>query len=182
MSKWIDSVPALAFLGAIIWRDIYFGTIVLIVSLFALVAWYGVVEQRLHKMHFGTAMVALVLGGLTLSVNDPLFIKFKPTAVYLVFALILAGSHYLGETVVMQRLGKSLIELPERLWRRINLAWAGFFLLCAGLNIAFALTLSDEMWALVKTFGFTGLMFVFLLLHLPFVSEHLPDDTARESS
>ncbi len=178
MSKWIDSFPALAFLGAILWRDIYFGTIVLIVSLFALVAWYAVIERRLHRMHFGTAVVALVLGGLTLSVNDPLFIKFKPTAVYLIFALVLAGSHFIGETVIMQRLGKSVIELPSPIWRRINFAWALFFVFCAGLNVVLAMALSDEMWALVKTFGFTALMLVFMFAHLPFVSDYLPKESS----
>lgn len=176
MHKWIDSVPALAFLAAVIWRDIYFATIVLIASLFALVAWYGLREKRLHKMHFGTAVAALVLGGITLLVKDPLFIKFKPTAVYLAFALILLGSHWLGDNVIMQRLGNSVLQLPEPLWRKINLAWAGFFLFCAALNVVLALQLSDETWALVKTFGFTGLMFLFMMAHLPFVSEHLPKE------
>ena len=176
MHKWIDSIPALAFLGAVIWRDIYVGTLVLIASLFALVLYYGITEKRLHKMHFGTAMVALVLGGVTLAVRDPLFIKFKPTAVYLAFAVILVGSQFIGDKVIMQRLGQSVIELPQTLWRKLNLAWALFFVFCAALNIALALTLSDETWALVKTFGFTALMFLFMLAHLPFVSDYLPKE------
>ncbi len=179
MHKWIDSVPALVFLGAVIFRDIYFATGVLIIALFALVGWYGVVERRLHKLHLGTAVVALVLGGLTLAVHDPMFIKFKPTAIYLIFALILGGSQFIGSTVIMQRLGQSVIELPAALWRRINIAWALFFVGCAGLNIILALKLSDEMWVLVKTFGFTGLMFVFMLAHLPFVSAYLPKEETR---
>ncbi|MGJ8670684.1 MAG: inner membrane-spanning protein YciB [Oceanococcus sp.] len=176
MHKWIDSLPALAFLGAVIWRDIYFGTLVLIVSLFALVLYYAIREKRLHKMHFGTAMIALVLGGITLAVKDPMFIKFKPTAVYAVFAILLAGSHFVGDKVIMQRLGHSVLELPDALWRKVNVAWALFFIFCAGLNVVLALNLSDETWALVKTFGFTGLMFVFMLAHLPFVSDYLPKE------
>ena len=176
MHKWIDSIPALAFLGAVIWRDIYFATMVLIVSLFALVAYYAIVQKRVHKMHLGTAVIALVLGGITLWVRDPMFIKFKPTAVYLVFSCLLAGSHFFGEKVIMQRLGQGTLTLPDALWRKINVAWALFFAFCAGLNVVLALSLSDETWALVKTFGFTGMMFLFMLAHLPFVSEHLPKE------
>lgn len=176
MHKWIDSVPALAFLAAVIWGDIYLATIVLMISLFVLVAWYGLREKRLHRMHFGTAMATLVLGGITLVIKDPMYIKFKPTAVYLAFALILLGSHWLGQTVVMQKLGQSMLEIPEVLWRRINMAWVGFFMFCAALNVILAFQLSDETWALVKTFGFTGLMFLFMLAHIPFVSEYLPED------
>lgn len=178
MHKWIDSLPALAFLGAVIWRDIYFATVVLIVALFALVGWYALREKRLHKLHFGTAMVALVLGGITLLVQDPLFIKFKPTAVYLAFALTLLGSHFIGQTVIMQRLGQAMLPLPPALWRRVNLAWVLFFVGCAALNVVFALSLSDQHWALVKTFGFTGLMFLFMLAHLPFVAPYLPKESS----
>lgn len=176
MQKWIDSIPALAFLGAVIWRDIYVATVVLIVALFALVLWYALVHKRLHRMHLGTAVVALVLGGITLGLKDPVFIKFKPTAVYLAFALVIGGSQFIGRTVMMQRLGSSVAELPEPLWRRINIAWAVFFVFCAGLNVVLALSLNDEMWALVKTFGFTALMFLFVLAHLPFVHHHLPKE------
>ncbi len=176
MHKWIDSIPALAFLGAVIWRDIYVATVVLIIALFALVLWYAIVQKRLHRMHLGTAIVALVLGAITLGLKDPLFIKFKPTAVYLAFAVIIGASHFVGKTVVMQRLGSSVVELPEPLWRRINIAWALFFVACAALNVVLVLSLSDEMWALVKTFGFTALMFLFVLAHLPFVHQHLPDE------
>lgn len=177
MNKWIDSAPAVVFLGAVIWRDIYFATVVLIVALFGLVGYYLLTERRLHKMHFATAMIALVLGVLTLSIHDPLFIKFKPTAVYLVFALLLGGSHWFGEQVLMHRMGSHVIELPEALWRKINIAWSLFFVFCAGLNIVLAMQLSDEAWALVKTFGFTGLMFAFMLAHLPFVSDYLPKES-----
>ncbi len=176
MHKWIDMVPALAFLGAVIWRDIYVATVVLIVALFALVLWYAIVEKRLHRMHLGTAIIALVLGGITLGLKDPVFIKFKPTAVYLAFAAVIGGSQLIGKTVVMQRLGSSVVELPEPLWRKINIAWTLFFAFCAGLNVVLAMSLSDEMWALVKTFGFTALMFLFVLAHLPFVHEYLPKE------
>ena len=177
MHKWIDSLPALAFLAAVILRDIYTATVVLIVSLFALVAWYWFSEKRIHRLHLGTATLGLVLGGLTLAIQEPMFIKFKPTAVYLVFASILAASHFFANGVIMKRLGGTMLELPEPLWRRINMAWAVFFVICAGINVVLALTLSDEAWALVRTFGFTGLMFLFLLAHLPFVSPYLPEES-----
>ncbi len=169
-------IPALLFVGAVFLTNIYTATAILIVALFGLVAFYAVVEKRLHKMHFGTAVAALVLGGLTLAVRDPLFIKYKPTVIYAVFALIITTSHFIGERVVMQRLGHKTLQMPEELWRRINMAWALFFAGCAGLNAVLAVSLSDEHWALVKTFGFTGLMFVFLLAHIPFVHRYLPED------
>src|SRR3546814_12969915 len=79
-------------------------TELLIVGMFALVAWYWFREHRLHKAHFITALVALVLGGLTIYVHDARFIKFKPTVVYAVFSLALLGSHLIGDRVLLARL------------------------------------------------------------------------------
>src|SRR3546814_4541197 len=73
MNALIDFLPALLFLGTYAAYGIYTATAVLIVGMFALVAWYWFREHRLHKAHFITALVALVLGGLTIYVHDARF-------------------------------------------------------------------------------------------------------------
>jgi intracellular septation protein len=169
----LDLVPALAFFGAYMLTNIYTATIALIVSLFLVVVVYWFWEKRLHKAHFVTAMVALVLGGLTLAVHDPNFIKYKPTAVYAVFSLALLASHVFGERVLLARLPQKSIRLPEPVWRRVNFAWALFFAFCAVLNLYVASEFTEATWVKFKTFGFTALMFVFLLAHAPFISRYL---------
>jgi len=172
----LDMLPALAFLGAYYLADIYTATIALIVSLFLLVAIYWFWEKRLHKAHFITAMVALVLGGITLAVHDPAFIKYKPTVVYAVFALALLGSHLIGDRVLLARLPQKSIQLPQPVWRKVNFAWALFFAFCAVLNLYVAANFSEATWVKFKTFGFTALMFVFLLAHAPFLSRYLQQE------
>lgn len=176
MNAVLDLAPALLFLAAYVVADIYTATIVLMVSLFALVAIYWIRERRLHKTHFITAVVAGIMGGLTLYIHDPVFIMFKPSAVYAIFALALLGSHYIGEKVLLARLPQKAIQLPDALWRKVNFAWAMFFLFCAILNIYVAQHYSEATWVKFKTFGFTGLMFVFLLAHAPFLKDHLPKE------
>ncbi|WP_028079048.1 septation protein A [Solimonas soli] len=176
MNALIDFLPALLFLGAYAAYGIYAATAVLIVAMFALVAWYWFREKRLHKAHFVTALVALVLGGLTLYVHDASFIKFKPTAVYAVFALVLLGSHVIGDKVLLARLPQKTIELPDAVWRKVNFAWAVFFAFCAVLNLYVAYNFSEAAWVKFKTFGFTALMFVFLVGHAPFLKRYLPQE------
>lgn len=175
MNALIDFLPALLFLGAYAAYGIYVATAVLIVAMFALVAWYWFREHRLHKAHFVTALVALVLGGLTLYVHDARFIKFKPTVVYAVFSLALLGSHVIGDRVLLARLPQKSIELPDAVWRKVNFAWAIFFLGCAVLNLYVAWHYSEAAWVKFKTFGFTTLMFVFLIAHVPFLKRYLPE-------
>lgn len=173
----IDLAPALAFFGAYLYADIYTATVALMVSLFAVVAIYWFWEKRLHKSHFITALVALVLGGLTLAVQDPDFIKYKPTAVYAVFSAVLLGSHLVGDRVLLARLPQKSIQLPDPVWRRVNFAWALFFAFCAVLNVYVAGNYSEATWVKFKTFGFTLLMFGFLLAHIPFVGRYLQQES-----
>jgi len=121
-------------------------------------------------------VLATVLGGLTLAIHDPVFIKFKPSGVYGVFALALLGSHFIGQRVLLARIPQKTFTFPEPVWRKVNLAWALFFLGCAALNWYVADHYDEATWVKFKTFGFTALMFVFLLAHAPFLSRYLPQE------
>lgn len=176
MNKILDLAPAVLFLGVYAAYGIYAATAALIIAMFALVAWYWFSEKRLHKAHFITALVALVLGGLTIYVHDASFIKLKPTVVYAVFALALLGSHFIGDKVLLARLPQNAISLPDAVWRKVNFAWALFFIGCAVLNLYVAFNFSEAVWVKFKVFGFTVLMFVFLLAHAPFLKRYLPQE------
>lgn len=176
MKNLMDWLPALAFVAAYLVYDIYVATAVLIVTLFAAVAVHRLRTGEWHKTNAVAAVIALVLGGLTLWIRDPMFIKLKPTAVYAIFSLVLIGSHFIGNKPLMARIPPSMIDLPDWLWGRINTAWAVFFLLCAVVNVPIALYLSESTWVMIKTFGYTGASFVFLLAHLPFIAPYLPKE------
>ena len=175
MKQILDLFPAIAFFAAYFLSDIYTATAILIGSLFAVVIGYYLLERKIHKTHLITAIVAGVLGGLTIYIHDPRFILFKPSAVYAIFAVALLLSHVIGKTVLMQRIPQKMVELPEALWRRVNLAWAVFFIFLAVLNLYVALNFSEATWVKFKTFGFTAIMFVFLIAHSPFISPYMRD-------
>lgn len=172
----LDFAPALLFFGAYYFFGIYVATATLIVSLFLLVAAYWLLERRVHKAHLITAVVAGVLGGITIAVQDPVFILYKPSVVYAIFALALLGSQLFGDKVLLARIPQKAITLPDPVWRKVNLAWAAFFGFCAMLNLWVAFSFDEATWVKFKTFGFTLLMFLFLLAHAPFLSKYLPQE------
>lgn len=176
MNLLLNYGPALLFLGAYFAGGIYLATQVLIGSLIGVVILHWFWKREIHKMHLGVAVIATILGGLTLYLRDPNFIKYKPSAVYAAFALALLGSHFIGTKVLMARIPQQAINLPDPLWRKINFAWAIFFLGCALLNLYVAHQFSETIWIQFKTFGFPVLMFGFMLAHLPFVSPYLPKE------
>jgi len=178
MNTLLDLAPALLFFGAYASLGLYPATAVLIAALFALVAVYWFKDHRLHKMHLLTALVAAVFGGLTLYLRDPTFIKLKPTVVYGLIAVILLVSQLFGRKVLLARIPQNAIELPEAVWRRVNLAWVLFFTFCAALNLYIAYRFSERVWVEFNVFGFTALTLLFLLAHAPFLSRYLPRDDA----
>lgn len=178
MNALLDFTPALLFFGAYASLGIYPATAVLIAAMFLLVGIYWLKDHKLHKMHLTTAVVAAVFGGLTLYLRDPTFIKLKPTAAYGLIALVLLIGQLFGKKVLLARIPQNAIELPDAVWRRVNLAWVLFFSFCALLNLYIAYSFSERVWVEFNVFGFTVLTLVFLLAHAPFLSRYLPrDDT-----
>ncbi len=173
MKTLLDLLPALAFFAAYYLGGIYAATIALVVALAITVIGFKLRDGSWHKAHLIALVASAVLGGITLALHDPTFIKLKPSIVYGVFAVALFGSHFIGERVLLQRLPQKVLVMPDALWKRVNIAWVLFFVFCAGLNYYVAHHFDEAIWVKLKVFGFSGLMIVFMLAHLPFVSRYI---------
>ena len=178
MKSIIDLLPAALFLVALFLGDIYKATAVLMASLVVLAAWHWWRDGKMHKLHTFSAAVVLVLGGMTLFIHDASFVKYKTTVVNGIIAIAFLLSHVIGDKVLLQRIPQQAIQLPETVWRKVNLAWAGFFACIAVLNLYVLHNFDDKAWGLFKTIGISGLMFVFMLAHIPFLARYLPQDEA----
>ena len=117
----------------------------------------------------------LVFGSLTIWLHDEMFIKWKPTILYWVFALILVFGMLTGRNFIKSLLGKQL-ELPAPAWRKLLLSWIGFFSVVGVLNLIVAYTCSTDFWVNFKLFGLMGLTLLFTLgigfYIAPFISEN----------
>ena len=74
-----------------------------------------------------TAVIVLVFGGLTLVLHDELFIKLKPTIIYVLFG----GALFCGLAFKKPLLGivfDSVFNLTEEGWRKLTWRWTFFFL------------------------------------------------------
>jgi intracellular septation protein len=118
-----------------------------------------------------TCAFVVVLGGLTLALNDPLFIKMRPTVVNLIFALMLSGSMVADKLWVKQLLGEQF-AMPDHAWKRLTWNMVGLFVMLAMVNeIAWRHT-PDHVWVNIKLFGLPALMMVFFAAHLPFFQKY----------
>lgn len=182
MRQLLDLAPAAAFFLGWLLYDIYIATGAVIVALFAVVAAYWFLDRKLHKMHAFAACAAGVFGSLTLLLRDPVFIQYKPSLVYACFAVILAGSHFIGDRVLLQRIPQHTLVMPDGHWRRLNAAWAAFFLGIAALNLYLVHTQTEAVWVHFRTWGYSLITMTFVLCTLPFIARYLQERPAENES
>jgi intracellular septation protein len=158
-----DLFPVLLFFVAFKVYDIYVATAVAIAASVAQVAWLKLRGRRVEPMLWASLAIVVVFGGATLALQDETFIKWKPTVLYWLFAVVLAGGELLaGRNLIRALLGAQL-ELPDAAWRKLNLSWIGFFAFMGAANLAVAYNFSTDAWVNFKLFGGIGLMLLFLL-------------------
>lgn len=175
MKMALDFLPVVALFAAymVSGKNIYAATIAIMIALVVVAGYYRVRTGKWHAAHTAGALLVAAFGGLTLYLHNDAFIKAKPTVYFAVLALALLGSHVIGKQVLIRRFMGHAMELPDPVWRRINVAWALFFAFCAALNWYVAHALPEIWWVYLKMWGFTALTAVFGIAHYPFLARYL---------
>ncbi|WP_285423309.1 septation protein A [Pseudomonas sp. F3-2] len=141
---------------------------------------YGILyvrQGKLEKSQWLTLIACLVFGSLTLAFHSETFLKWKAPVVNWLFALIFAGSHFIGDRLLIQRIMGHALTLPQAIWTRLNIAWIVFFLFCGAANLYVAFTYQD-FWVDFKVFGSLGMTLLFLIGQGIFLARHIHDADA----
>ncbi|MFH8134662.1 septation protein A [Pantoea osteomyelitidis] len=176
MKQLLDFLPLVVFFIFYKLYDIFVASGALIVATgLALVASW-LLWRKLEKMTIVTFVLVAVFGTLTLVFHNDEFIKWKVTVIYCLFALALLYSQWwMKQPLIQSMLGKEL-QLPDRTWRRLNVAWAIFFFACGLANIYVAFWLPQAFWVNFKVFGLTGLTLLFTLFSGLYIWRQLPQE------
>lgn len=142
----------------------------ILVTLVALAAHYALV-RKLPIMPMVSGVVVVVFGGLTLALDDELFIKLKPTIVNTLFGLVLLGGLAFGRPLLSLVLD-SVLDLTEEGWRKLTFRWGVFFLALAVLNEVVWRTQTTDAWVSFKVFGIMPLTLLFALAQTPLLMRH----------
>ncbi len=179
MKQFLDFLPLIVFFAFYKLYDIYVASGALIVATALALVFTWVKYRKVEKMTLITFLMVLVFGTLTLVFHNDLFIKWKVTVIYALFALALLIIQWVLKKPLVQRmLGKEL-TLPDKVWSNLNLAWAVFFLACGLANIYVAFWLPQSVWVNFKVFGLTVLTLVFTLLSGIYIYRHMPEEQKK---
>ncbi|PVU31940.1 septation protein A [Yersinia pestis] len=179
MKQLLDFLPLVVFFIFIRCTTFFVASGALIVATLVALAFTWLKYRKVEKMTLVTAAMVLVFGTLTLAFHSDLFIKWKVTVLYVLFALALLVSQWVMKKPLIQRmLGKEL-TLPDKVWSTLNLSWAIFFLVCGLLNIYVAFWLPQDIWVNFKVFGLTALTLIFTLISGVYIYRHMPEEQKK---
>jgi intracellular septation protein len=130
-----------------------------------------VLTRHVAMMPIVTAVVVLIFGSLTLVFHDELFIKLKPTIIYLLFGVALLGGLFFGKPLLGMVLD-SVFDLTDEGWRKLTWRWALFFFFLAAVNEIVWRTQTTDFWVSFKLFGVLPFTFAFGALQYPLLMKY----------
>jgi intracellular septation protein len=133
----------------------------------------------LSRMQVFTLVLVVIMGGLSVWLNDERYIKMKPTALYLGFSAILFFGLWRGKSYLAALMG-SVLPMEPAGWMILTRRFAVFFLALAAVNEIIWRSMSTGTWLSFKLFGVTGAMFLFLLAQHKVFSTYMIEDKAPE--
>lgn len=164
MQKFLfDLFPIILFFIAFKIYDIFIATAVAIIATLLQIIYVYLKDKKVEKVLLFNGVMITFLGGLTILLQDKMFIMWKPSVLYWCFALILLFSNlFLKKNLVQMALGKQ-VELKNKFWNVINLYTSIFFVLLGFINLYVAYNFSEDTWVNFKLFGITGLLFIYMI-------------------
>ncbi|MCP8466549.1 septation protein A [Pseudomonas sp. ZM23] len=191
MKQFIDFIPLILFFivyklapaevqfAGRAFEPIYCATAMLIASSIVVYGALLIAQRKLDKSQWLTLGACLVFGSLTLAFHQEAVLKWKAPVVNWVFAVAFAGSHFIGDRPLIQRIMGHAVQLNDNLWAKLNVAWVLFFLICGFVQLYVAFTF-QSIWVDFKVFGSLGMTLLFLIGQGVFLARHMHDEPTGE--
>jgi intracellular septation protein len=173
MKLLFDLFPLLLFFGAYKFADLYVATGVAMAASVVQILWLVARRKKIEPMHWINLTIIVVFGGATLFLHNELFIKWKPTVLYWLFAVVLLGGQWIAKKNLMRSMLGAQIQLPDAIWNRLNTAWALFFAVVGCVNLYVAYNWPTETWVTFKVFGIFGLLLAFVIIQSIYLGRHM---------
>lgn len=132
---------------------------------------------RISPMLWLSTVLIVGFGGLTILLRDTIWIQVKPTAIYLLFAVVLLVGVARGKAYLKVLLEAAFEGLDEAGWRKLSRNWGLFFLFLAVLNEVLRQFYNVQhgnfgTWISLKLWLFMPLSFLFTFTQLPMLLRH----------
>jgi len=168
-----DLFPVILFFVAYKIQGIFVATAIAIAATCVQIIWVWLRHRKVDGMLWLSFGIIVVFGGATLLLHDETFIKWKPTVLYWLFAMVMVVANFVFHRNPLKAMLGQQMELPQAVWSRLLMSWVGFFSIMGALNLYVAFSFPTDIWVNFKLFGGMGLMVVFVLLQALLLSKYL---------
>jgi intracellular septation protein len=158
-------------------------TLVVMAATLAQVLFVKLRGKRVDTLLWVSLALVVVMGGLTIWLRNETFIKWKPTLLY----WAMSASFWLAPLLFGKNLLRSVmgsqVQVPDAVWKSLNIAWALFFAAMGVANLWVAFNFSTETWVSYKLFGGLGLLLAFSIAQAFYLSRFMtPNDTTTTTA
>ena len=179
----LDIGPLILFFVANAKFGVFTATAVFIVAILIAMMVSLALTRRVTALQLFSAVMVVVMGGLTLYFHNETFIKIKPTIYYAFVAAILGFGLIADKPILKSVLGSAYPGLDAAGWAKLTRNWALFFAVMAAVNEAVWRTTSTDFWIGFKLWGAIPATLLFALANVPMLMRHgLTQDEAASAS
>ena len=183
MKQFFDFFPVLLFVVAYFTsKDMILATKVLLVGSLIQIAVFWLWKRTVEKMHLITFVVVLIMGTLTIVLDDPIYIIWKPTVINWSLACVLLVAQVLGKNLVRKAVEGFLtqtphlkLSMPESKWGPLNLIWVFYLFMLGVINLYVAFNDTEETWVTFKLVGFTAINLSFFIAQFMYFSKFISE-------
>jgi intracellular septation protein len=166
-----ETFPVLAGLG----EPIFVATAVFMLALAISLAASWLLMRTLPIMPLVTFAFVVVLGTLTIWLQNDTFIKIKPTIVNTLFGVILLLGLWSGRNFLRLVLDTAF-SMDQEGWDKLAFRWGLYFLLMAVVNEVIWRNFSTDFWVNFKVWGNMPLTILFTMTQIPLIQRHSISD------
>lgn len=167
--KLIEFGPLVIFFGVTRRWDIFVGTAAFMAALTLSVVASAWRKRRTPVVPSAGFVIVLLLGALTLILEEEDIIMAMPTVMNGGGAIALLGGLMTGHLVI-KRVYADRIKLPDAAWNTLSLRLAVYLVAMAALNEVVRYHLSPDDWVVFKAFGLPILNLLFLASQSPLIA------------
>lgn len=129
-------------------------------------------KYKISKVNIISLAILIIASSITVFSGSGMFIKMKPTILYIVFSVLLFisnKSQYNGIKII---LGEAISLKDQKKWQILNLRFMCFFLFMALLNEIVWRNTSEENWVNFKVFYSLPITMIFFIFQMPFIMKN----------
>ena len=179
----LDVGPLVLFFIANAKFGIFAATGAFIVAILVAMVVSLVLTRHVTALQLFSAVMVVVMGGLTLYFHNETFIKIKPTIYYAFVAIVLGYGYFKDRPVLKSVLGSAYPGLDAIGWAKLTRNWAFFFVAMGIANEAVWRSQTTEFWISYKLWGAMPATLLFAFANVPMLMRHgLTKDEAVSAS